>query len=148
MHLWAKATRKIVSVQNRLSHCALGFKALEEMSSKKKPEVSHLKIFGCLVFEHISKELRKKLDPSKKTGIFFGYCEASKGLRIYIPDYHHIDISRDVIFDEYKTLKISKRFHLEEVYEEQLVAPRAIQPMKEVTINPHDEIPENHDMIE
>jgi transposase InsO family protein len=47
MCLWAEATLKTIYVQNRLSHSDLGFKTLmEEMFTGKKPEVSHLKIFG------------------------------------------------------------------------------------------------------
>jgi hypothetical protein len=45
------------------------------------------------------------LDPLGKKGIFVGYCEVSKAFRIYILGYHHIDISRDVTFDEDATLK-------------------------------------------
>ena len=55
MHLWDEATRTTVYVQNRLSHSALGFKTPEEMYTGKKPEVSHLKIFGCPVYVHIPK---------------------------------------------------------------------------------------------
>jgi hypothetical protein len=43
---------------------ALGFKTPEEMFYEKKPEVRHLKIFGYLVFVHIPKEKRTKIDPS------------------------------------------------------------------------------------
>jgi hypothetical protein len=118
------------------------------MFTRKKLEVSHLKIFGCPVFIHIPKENRTKLDPSGKKGIFVGYCEVSKAFKIYIPGYHHIEINRDVTFDEDETLKISRKFHLEEVYEEEPVAPRVAEPMKEVTVTPDDEIPEDHDMIE
>jgi hypothetical protein len=67
-----KATRTTTYVQTRLSHSALGFKTPEEMFTGKKPEVSHLKLFGCLVFVHIPKEKRTKLDPSGKKGIFVG----------------------------------------------------------------------------
>jgi transposase InsO family protein len=148
MHLWAEATRTTVYVQNRLSHSALGFKTPEEMFTGKKPEVSHLKIFGCPVFVHIPKEKRTKLDPSGKKGIFVGYCEVSKAFRIYIPGYHHIEINRDVTFDEDATLKRSRKCQLEEVYEEEPVAPRVAEPMKEVAVTPDDEIPEDHDMIE
>jgi hypothetical protein len=108
----------VVYVQNRLSHSALGLKTLEEMFTGKKPEVSHLKIFGCPVFIHIPKEKRNKLDPSGKKGIFVGYCEVSKAFIIYIPGQHHIEISRDVTFDEDAALKKSKLCQLEEVYEE------------------------------
>ena len=70
MHLWAEATRTIVYVQNRISHSALGFKTLEKLFTGKKPEVSHLKIFGCPVYIHIPKKKATKLDPSGKKGIF------------------------------------------------------------------------------
>ena len=55
MHLWAEAARTAVYVQNRISHSAFGFKTLEEVFTGKNPEVSHLKIFGCLVYIHIPK---------------------------------------------------------------------------------------------
>jgi hypothetical protein len=148
MHLWAKASRTTVYVQNRLSHSALGFKTPEEMFSGKKPEVSHLNIFGCPVFVHIPKENKTKLYPSRKKGIFVGYCEVSKAFRIYIPSYHHIEISRDVKFDEDAALKKSRRCQLEEVYEEEPIAPRVAEPMREVTVSPDDEIHEDRDMIE
>jgi hypothetical protein len=124
----------------------------------KKPEVSHLKIFGCPVFIHIPKEKRNKMDPSRKKGIFVGYCEASKAFRIYIPGHHHIEISRDVTFDEYAALKKSRRFQLEEVYEEEPVAPRVAEsvrevpkvaePVREVIASPDEEILEDHDIVE
>jgi hypothetical protein len=100
------------------------------------------------VFVHIPKERRTKLDPSGKKRIFVGYSEVSKAFRIYIPGYHHIEISRDVTFDEDATLTKSSRCQLEEVYEEEHVAPRVAKPVREVTITPDDEIQEDHDMIE
>jgi hypothetical protein len=72
MCLWAEAAMAVVYVQNRLSHSALGLKTPEEMFTGKKPEVSHLKIFGYPLFIHIPKEKRNKLDPSGKKGIFVG----------------------------------------------------------------------------
>jgi hypothetical protein len=74
MCLWAEAAMTVVYVQNRLSHSTLGLKTPEEMFTGKKPEVSHLKIFGYPLFIHIPKEKRNKLDPSGKKGIFVGYC--------------------------------------------------------------------------
>ena len=91
----------------------------------KKTEVSHLKIFGCLVYVHILKEKRTKLDPFGKKGIFVGYCEVSKSFRIYILGFHHIEINRDVTSHEETTLKKYRRCHLEEVHEED-VPPRRI----------------------
>jgi hypothetical protein len=158
MCLWEKETMTTVYVQNRLSHSALGFKTSKEMFTGKKVEVSHLKIFGCPVFIHIPKEKRNKLEPSGKKGIFVGYCDVSKAFKIYIPFHHHIEINRDVTFDEYATLKKSRRCQLEEVYEEELViprisdsvreVPRAAEPVREDIVSPDEEIPEDHDIVE
>jgi hypothetical protein len=148
MQLWAKALRKTMYVHNRLSHNALGFMTPKEMFSGKNPKVSHLKIFGCPIFVHVPKEKRTKLDPSGKKGIFVGYCEVSKAFRIYIPGYHHIEISRDVTFDENATLKKSRRCQLEEVYEEEHVAPRVAKPVREVITSHDEEILEDHDIIQ
>jgi transposase InsO family protein len=134
MCLWEEATMTIVYVQNRLSHSALGFKTSEEMFIGKKPKVSHLKIFGCPVFIHIPKEKRNKMEPLGKKGIFVGYCEVSKAFKIYIPGHCHIDISRDVTFDEDAALKKSRKSQLEEVYEEEPVIPRVAESVREVPI--------------
>ena len=71
--------------------------------------MSHLRIFGCQVYVHIPKEKRTKLDSFGKKGIFVGYCEVSKSFKIYILGFRHIEISRDVTFDEETALKKSRR---------------------------------------
>jgi hypothetical protein len=108
------------------------------------------------VFIHIPKEKRKKLDPLGKKGIFMGYYEVSKAFRIYIPGQHHIDINRDVTFDEDAVLKKSKLCHLGEVYEEEPVIPstamrefpRAAKPVREVVASPDEKLLEDHDIVE
>ena len=108
MHLWAEAARIAVYVQNRTPHRVLENKTPKEVFSGKKPEVSHLRIFSCLVYIHIPKEKRTKLDPSGKKGIFVGYSESSKAYRIYFPRLKKIDINRDVTFDEDTLQQIQK----------------------------------------
>jgi hypothetical protein len=122
-------------VQNIFSHSELGFKTLEGMFSRNKPEVIHIKIFGCPIFVHIPKEKRNKMDHSGKKGIFVGYCEVSKAFIFYIPGYHHIDIRRDVTFDEDATLKKSRICQLQEVYEEEPTSDSLLErPFKELHI--------------
>jgi hypothetical protein len=157
MCLWAKAAMTVIYVKNGLSHSALGFKTPEEMFTGKKL-VSHLKIFGCPVFIHIPKEKRNKLEPSGKKGIFVGYCEVSKAFRIYILGHHHIEINRDVTFDEDAALKKSRKCQLEEVYEEEPISPRVVKsmrevpraakPVREVVTSPDMEILEDRDIVE
>ena len=100
MHLWGEASITMVYVQNYTPHRVLERNTPEKVFSGKKPEVIHLRIFSCLVYIHIPKEKRTKLDPLGKKGIFVGYSESSKAYRIYFPGYKNIDISRDVKFDE------------------------------------------------
>jgi hypothetical protein len=79
-----------------------------------------------------------------------------RAFRIYIPGHHHIEISRDVTFDEDTALKKSKRCQLEEVYEEEPVipstamreVPRAAEPVREVITSPDEELLEDHDIVE
>jgi hypothetical protein len=97
---------------------------------------------------YIFQKRRTKLDPSGKKGIFVGYCEISKAFRVYIPGYHHIEINMDVTFDEDATLKKSRRCQLEEVYKEELVAPKVVEPVREVIASPDEEILEDHDIVE
>ena len=63
MHLWVEATRTSVYVQNRTPHRVLKNKTLEEVFSRKKLEVIHVRIFGCPMYIYIPKEKRTKLDP-------------------------------------------------------------------------------------
>ena len=73
MHLWEEAARTTVYVQNSTPHRVLENKTPEEVFFGKKLEVSHLRIFGCLVYIYIPKLKRKKLDPPGKKSIFVGY---------------------------------------------------------------------------
>ena len=84
--------------KNRSPHAILGEKTLEEVFTKKKPTVDHMRIFGTHVYVHVPKEKRDKLEPSGKKGIFVGYSDCSKAYRVYIPGQRHIEVSKDVIF--------------------------------------------------
>lgn len=98
--LWAEAANTTVYVQNRISHAALGDKTLEEAFIGEKPEVGHWRIFGCPVYIHVSKEKRRKMEPSGKKGTFVGYSESEKAYIIYIRGQRYIEVNRDVTFDE------------------------------------------------
>jgi hypothetical protein len=147
-----------VYVQNKLSHSALGFQDPRRNVHQKEARGKPSQIFGCPVFVHIPKEKRNKLKPSGKKGIFVGYCEVSKTFKIYILGHRHIEISRDVTFDEEAALKKSRRCQLEEVCEEEPVnprttesvreAPRVAEPVREVVASLDEETLEDHDITE
>ena len=97
---WAEASNTVVYIQNHCPHSILENTTPKEAFTRVKPDLSHLRIFGCPIYIHIPKEKRTKLEPSGKKGIFIGYSETSKGYMIYIPGQRTIEISRDVIFEE------------------------------------------------
>jgi hypothetical protein len=66
-------------------HKVLGRMTLEEAFTRKRPEISHIRIFGCLVYCHVSTERRTKLEPTTEKGILVGYNETSKAYMVYIP---------------------------------------------------------------
>ena len=109
MHLWEEAARIVVYVQKCTPHRVLKDKTPEEAFFGKKLEVNHLRIFGCLVYIHILKEKRTKLDPSGRKGIFVGHSEISKDYRIYFAGFKKININRDVTFDEDSDYNKSKK---------------------------------------
>jgi hypothetical protein len=111
--LWAEATSTVVYIQNRCPHVILKDKTPEEVFSGIKPEVGHLRIFGCPVYIHVPKEKRTKMEPSGKKGVFVGYSENSKAYRIYVPGQRKIEVSRDVTFHEEAAFKKSRELQQE-----------------------------------
>ena len=73
-----------IYVQNKSPHRILGDKTRKESFTGVKPEIGHLRIFGCLVYIHVPVEKRTKLEPSGEKGIFVGCSETSKAYRIFI----------------------------------------------------------------
>ena len=86
MHLCVEATRMKFYVHNILSHSSLGFKTPKEMFIGKNPELSHLKIVGSIVYVHISKEKRTKLDPSEKREYLLDTVKSPKPLKYTFQD--------------------------------------------------------------
>jgi hypothetical protein len=72
----------------------------KEAFTGRKPDISHLRIFGCVAYFHIPAEKRTKLNPTVEKGILVGYSETSKVYRIYIPTTKKIVLCRDVKFEE------------------------------------------------
>jgi hypothetical protein len=57
---------------------------LEESFTGKKLDVSHFKIFGSSVYVHVTKDSRKKLEPTAEVGIFVGYIEKPHNYCVYL----------------------------------------------------------------
>ena len=83
--LWAEAVGTVVYVHNRCHHAILDQKTPKEVFTGEKPNVGHLRIFGCTVYVHVPKEKRTKMEPSRRKGIFVGYSKTSTSYHIYVP---------------------------------------------------------------
>ncbi|GBP51850.1 Retrovirus-related Pol polyprotein from transposon TNT 1-94 [Eumeta japonica] len=112
---WAEAIKTAAYSINRSPTRSLSFKTPEEVWSGHKPNVSHMKVFGCEAMVHLPKEKRKKWDPKAQKMIFIGYCENTKEYRFIIPNTRTVIKSRDAVFLEstvkrnYAALELSEK---------------------------------------
>ena len=92
--------------------------------SGKKPDISHWNIFGPLVYIHVTKDARKKLEPTTEVGIFVGYTETPHNYHVYFPDSWKIVVQRDIKFHEEKAMKCSLEREPHLHADEELLIPK------------------------
>jgi hypothetical protein len=66
----------------------------------RKPDVEHLRTFGCVAYAKVTRPGLKKLEDRSIKTVFLGYEPGSKGYRLYDPVGKRMIVSRDVVFDE------------------------------------------------
>ncbi len=71
-----------VYIKNRCPTKALDSKTPQEAWSGKKPDVSHLRVFGCKAFAHVPDEKRTELESKSMPCVFLGYNESTKKISI------------------------------------------------------------------
>ncbi len=84
-YFWAKAVATVIYIMNRTPTVAIHGMTPEEKFIGKKPNVSHLKMFGYIAYVHVLDEKRSKLDPKANKCIFIGYSSKQKGYRCFNP---------------------------------------------------------------
>ena len=97
---WGWAVRTAQYVRNRLPTSVLpsGITPFERYHGRK-PDLSHLRVWGCQCFVIIPPELRSKGGPRRFEAIFVGYDEDRVGW--YVCDKKNaVHFSRDVVFNE------------------------------------------------
>ncbi|KIK15110.1 hypothetical protein PISMIDRAFT_16746 [Pisolithus microcarpus 441] len=79
---WNFAFDSALHVYNRTPLRRCNWKTPCELFLGKIPDISYLRVFGCLAYVWIPKELRKdKLEPHAEEMVFLGYEVATKGYR-------------------------------------------------------------------
>ena len=79
---WAEAVATAAYLRNRTTSALKEEKTPYEKWYKRKPDISHLKVFGCVSYARIPDCERRKLDKKAEKLRFVGYCKNSKGYRL------------------------------------------------------------------
>ena len=97
--LWPEAVRTAVYILNRCPKRGHDKTPIEAWTGKR-PDLSHMRVFGCEAYMHVPVQKRRKLDPKARKCVFLGYEEDRKCYRLYDQVARRIEYSRDVVFDE------------------------------------------------
>ena len=99
-HLWAEAVATAAYIRNRCPTSSFKGVTPYEMLCGIKPDVDHLRVFGCDVYVHIPDQKRRKLEKKAYKAVFAGYPVGKKGYKIFNPANNRFAYSRDVTFQE------------------------------------------------
>lgn len=94
--LWAEAAVTVNFLANRVPHFWCDITPYEAFHNTR--DVSHLREFGCNAWNYTPGDLRRKLQPRFKLGIFMRYGINQAGSRILLDDT--ITVIRDAFFAE------------------------------------------------
>jgi hypothetical protein len=99
-YFWVEAIATTVYIMNQTPTSTIHGMTLEKKFTCKKPDVSHLRVFGCITYMHVLDEKRSKLDPKVDKCIFIGYSLEQEGYKCFNPSTPKLQVSRNVVFDE------------------------------------------------
>ena len=97
--LWGEAVRTACYLRNRTPIGPDG-KTPEEAYSGRKPNIGHLRAYGCVAYAHIPKEKRLKLDDTATKTCLVGYMPTSRQYRLYEPITSKIIVATAPVFTE------------------------------------------------
>ena len=143
-YLWGEAIRHATYLINRVATRALSDKTPYEMLRSKRPNISHLRVVGCVGYAKIEGVHLRNLDDRSRMLVHLGMEPGSKAYRLYDPNTRRIIVSRGVVFDEEKIWNWSKEGAEKENggsfvvagsvfadYDEASLAPKAITSVEE-----------------
>ena len=116
-------------------------KTPEEAFSGKRPDVGHFRIFGSSVYFHVTKDERKKLEPTTELGIFMGYTDTPHNYQVYLPTSQRTMVHRDLKFYEQNAMRVSLERELQLQAMEELLVPKEEESQTDAE-QPHAEVPE------
>ena len=114
-YFWAEAVNTACYIMNRALIRPILKKTPYELFNGRKPNISHLHVFGCKCFVlNNGKDNLGKFDAKSDEGIFLGYSLQSKAYRIYNKRTMNIEESIHVTFDESNAI-LSRKNMLDDI---------------------------------
>lgn len=101
-YLWGEGIRHSTYLLNRIATRTLKDLTPYEVFRGRKPNVSHLRTFGCICYAKIDSQFLRKLDDRSRVLVHLGTESGTKAYRLFDSKTQRIVVSRDVVFDETK----------------------------------------------
>ena len=95
-----QAVAAYIHIWNRCSTTSLQSTTPYELWHRKKPDVSHLRVWGCTAYVHVQKDKRTGIGSHMEKCVFIGYPDGYKGWMFYNPTTKRTVISERAEFDE------------------------------------------------
>jgi len=104
-NFWAEPLNTSCYIINRCMIRPILNKTPYELFKGRKPNIMHLKIFGCKCYVHNNgKDALGKFDPRSDEAIFHGYSSHSKAYKVFNNRTLCVEESVHVLFDEFNSL--------------------------------------------
>ena len=137
---WAECLAALVHVLNCCPTASLTDATPNEIWFRKKPDIGHLRVWGCVAYVHVQRDKRSSLGSHMEKCIFIGYPEGYKGWKFYNPETRKVIISERADFDErytYDGAPIEHKDHYtpEPSYRELILIP-AVNQDKPAVVEP------------
>lgn len=100
--MWGEAVRHAIYILNKMPTRALSNVTPYEAWTGSKPNLHHLRVFGCIAHMKVPSVQLRKLDDRSKHCVHFGREAGTKAYRLYDTHKGCIHINRDVVFEEDK----------------------------------------------
>lgn len=102
-YMWGEGVRHATYMINRVATKVLKAETPYEAIKGRKPNIEHLKVFGCIGYAKVDTPYLRKLDDRTRTLVHLGTEPGSKAYRLFDPLKRKIVVSRNVVFDEEKS---------------------------------------------
>jgi hypothetical protein len=99
---WVKVVTYAVHLMNWMPSQVLSFRTpLQTLTQHVQiPSLLHIepRVFWCVIYVHLQKSQRTKLDPYAVRCVFLSFNPHQKGYNCYHPSTHHVYVNIDVTF--------------------------------------------------